>query len=153
MYEQPSAEELRSCEDQFSSGVSILLLKPEATLLNHDEKEWLSNYLEDYFSQEGNPICVFPVLIELAVDVDAVTRQLYAPLVVQLIHWFTKAKRASDAECVALLDAVVDAVAFLDPQAPRTARAMAPLLNRAKNRRRLIRTNAVKGPPRSWLRL
>ncbi len=33
---------------------------------------------------------VFPSLITLATDVDTVTRQLFEPLVFQLIHWFTK---------------------------------------------------------------
>ncbi|XP_004680100.1 PREDICTED: DNA-dependent protein kinase catalytic subunit [Condylura cristata] len=34
----------------------------------------------------------FPVLLRLACDVDQVTRQLYEPLVMQLIHWFTNNK-------------------------------------------------------------
>src|SRR5690348_9716935 len=33
---------------------------------------------------------VFPVLLTLATDLENVTRQLFEPLVAQLIHWFTK---------------------------------------------------------------
>lgn len=35
---------------------------------------------------------VFPSLIRLATDIDAVTKQLFEPLLFQLIHWFTKVK-------------------------------------------------------------
>ena len=52
---------------------------------------------------------LFPVLLRLAADVDAFTRNLFYPLVLQLIHWFTSSAPAAD-DTLALLDAVVSAV-------------------------------------------
>ncbi len=53
---------------------------------------------------------VFPSLIKLATDVDQVTRSLFEPLVLQLIHWFTKNAKYENEETMALLDAIVDTV-------------------------------------------
>jgi hypothetical protein len=50
---------------------------------------------------------IFPSLIQLAVDIDPVTRQLFEPLLFQLIHWFTKNATFENAETMALLDAIV----------------------------------------------
>lgn len=48
--------------------------------------------------------------MRLAVDIDPVTKQLFEPLVFQLIHWFTKNATFENVETMALLDAIVDAV-------------------------------------------
>uniref|UniRef100_A0A7M4FFG4 DNA-dependent protein kinase catalytic subunit n=1 Tax=Crocodylus porosus TaxID=8502 RepID=A0A7M4FFG4_CROPO len=55
----------------------------------------------------------FPVLLCLACDVDQVTRQLYEPLVMQLIHWFTNNKKFESQDTVALLEAILDGI--VDP--------------------------------------
>ncbi|XP_051006522.1 DNA-dependent protein kinase catalytic subunit [Acomys russatus] len=55
----------------------------------------------------------FPVLLQLACDVDQVTRQLYEPLVMQLIHWFTNNKKFESQDTVALLEAILDGI--VDP--------------------------------------
>ncbi|XP_032697085.1 DNA-dependent protein kinase catalytic subunit isoform X1 [Lontra canadensis] len=55
----------------------------------------------------------FPVLLRLACDVDQVTRQLYAPLVMQLIHWFTSNKKFESQDTVALLETILDGI--VDP--------------------------------------
>lgn len=55
----------------------------------------------------------FPVLLRLACDVDQVTRQLYAPLVMQLIHWFTNNKKFESQDTVALLETILDGI--VDP--------------------------------------
>ncbi|XP_010628625.1 DNA-dependent protein kinase catalytic subunit [Fukomys damarensis] len=55
----------------------------------------------------------FPVLLRLACDVDQVTRQLYEPLVMQLIHWFTNNKKFESQDTVALLEAILDGI--VDP--------------------------------------
>ncbi|XP_037658373.1 DNA-dependent protein kinase catalytic subunit [Choloepus didactylus] len=55
----------------------------------------------------------FPVLLRLACDVDQVTRQLYEPLVMQLIHWFTNNKKFESQDTVALLETVLDGI--VDP--------------------------------------
>uniref|UniRef100_A0A2K6UMZ3 DNA-dependent protein kinase catalytic subunit n=1 Tax=Saimiri boliviensis boliviensis TaxID=39432 RepID=A0A2K6UMZ3_SAIBB len=52
----------------------------------------------------------FPVLLRLACDVDQVTRQLYEPLVMQLIHWFTNNKKFESQDTVALLEAILDGI-------------------------------------------
>ncbi|XP_075994169.1 DNA-dependent protein kinase catalytic subunit isoform X2 [Genypterus blacodes] len=56
---------------------------------------------------------LFPVLLRLACDVDQVTRQLFEPLVMQLIHWFTSNKRFESQDTVAVLEAILDGV--VDP--------------------------------------
>ncbi|XP_062935178.1 DNA-dependent protein kinase catalytic subunit [Cynocephalus volans] len=55
----------------------------------------------------------FPVLLRLGCDVDQVTRQLYEPLVMQLIHWFTNNKKFESQDTVALLEAILDGI--VDP--------------------------------------
>ncbi|XP_048223408.1 DNA-dependent protein kinase catalytic subunit [Perognathus longimembris pacificus] len=55
----------------------------------------------------------FPVLLRLACDVDQVTRQLYEPLVMQLIHWFTNNKKFESQDTVTLLEAILDGI--VDP--------------------------------------
>ncbi|KAJ8280685.1 hypothetical protein GJAV_G00057750 [Gymnothorax javanicus] len=52
----------------------------------------------------------FPVLLRLACDVDQVTRQLYQPLVMQIIHWFTNNKKFESQDTVLLLEAILDGV-------------------------------------------
>ncbi|XP_066575742.1 DNA-dependent protein kinase catalytic subunit isoform X2 [Amia ocellicauda] len=56
---------------------------------------------------------IFPVLLHLACDVDQVTRQLFEPLVMQLIHWFTNNKKFESQDTVAILEAILDGV--VDP--------------------------------------
>ncbi|XP_029447109.1 DNA-dependent protein kinase catalytic subunit isoform X2 [Rhinatrema bivittatum] len=55
----------------------------------------------------------FPFLLRLACDVDQVTRQLYEPLVMGLIHWFTNNKKFESQDTVALLEAILDGI--VDP--------------------------------------
>ncbi|KAI1889250.1 hypothetical protein AGOR_G00177210 [Albula goreensis] len=50
---------------------------------------------------------IFPVLLRLACDVDQVTRQLYQPLVMQMIHWFTNNKKFESQDTVLLLEAIL----------------------------------------------
>ncbi|XP_039235694.1 DNA-dependent protein kinase catalytic subunit isoform X2 [Pipra filicauda] len=56
---------------------------------------------------------VFPVLLRLACDIDQVTRQLYEPLVMQLIHWFTNNKKFESQDTVAFLEAILSGI--VDP--------------------------------------
>ncbi|KAK1173766.1 DNA-dependent protein kinase catalytic subunit [Acipenser oxyrinchus oxyrinchus] len=56
---------------------------------------------------------IFPVLLRLACDVDQVTRQLFEPLVMQLIHWFTNNTKFESQDTVAMLEAILDGV--VDP--------------------------------------
>jgi hypothetical protein len=53
---------------------------------------------------------LFPVILKLACDAEAVTRQLFQPLTKQLIHWFTNTSATHHKETIALLDAISDAV-------------------------------------------
>ncbi|RMC15431.1 hypothetical protein DUI87_07622 [Hirundo rustica rustica] len=50
---------------------------------------------------------IFPVLLRLACDIDQVARQLYEPLVMQLIHWFTSNKKFESQDTVAFLEAIL----------------------------------------------
>ncbi|XP_072708622.1 DNA-dependent protein kinase catalytic subunit isoform X1 [Ciconia boyciana] len=56
---------------------------------------------------------LFPVLLRLACDVDQVTRQLYEPLVMQLIHWFTNNKKFESQDTVVFLEAILSGI--VDP--------------------------------------
>ncbi|XP_038665232.1 DNA-dependent protein kinase catalytic subunit isoform X1 [Scyliorhinus canicula] len=56
---------------------------------------------------------MFPVLLRLGCDVDKVTNQLFEPLVLQLIHWFTNNKKFESRDTVALLEAILDGI--VDP--------------------------------------
>lgn len=53
---------------------------------------------------------LFPVVLRLATDVDSISRQLFEPLVMQLIHWFTKNVSFESPETMALLDAIIAGV-------------------------------------------
>ncbi|XP_056377813.1 DNA-dependent protein kinase catalytic subunit isoform X2 [Hyla sarda] len=70
-------------------------------------------------AREGSPSMyrlykhTFPVLLRLACDVDQVTRQLYEPLVMGIIHWFTNTQTFESPDTVALLDAILDGI--VDP--------------------------------------
>ena len=54
---------------------------------------------------------LFPVIIDLAVDPEPVTRQLFSALAYQLVRWFTRNQAREAAETVALLDAVTEGLA------------------------------------------
>ncbi|XP_078691376.1 DNA-dependent protein kinase catalytic subunit-like isoform X2 [Branchiostoma floridae x Branchiostoma belcheri] len=51
---------------------------------------------------------VFPVLMQLACDVEQVARQLFDPLMMQLIHWLTNNRKFESEETITLLDAIMD---------------------------------------------
>ncbi|XP_078611933.1 DNA-dependent protein kinase catalytic subunit-like isoform X3 [Branchiostoma floridae x Branchiostoma japonicum] len=64
-------------------------------------------------TQAKNPMTrlykkVFPVLMQLACDVEQVARQLFEPLMLQLIHWLTNNRKYESDETIALLDAIMD---------------------------------------------
>eukprot|EP01134_Creolimax_fragrantissima_P008139 CFRG8139T1 len=50
---------------------------------------------------------VLPAIFRLAVDIESVTRQLFNPLVHQIIHWFTTAPKRDSAETHSLLNTIV----------------------------------------------
>ncbi|XP_055874578.1 DNA-dependent protein kinase catalytic subunit-like [Biomphalaria glabrata] len=51
---------------------------------------------------------LFPSLLQLACDVELVCKELFEPLMLQLIHWFTNNKMAESPETMALLDCIFD---------------------------------------------
>ncbi|KAF2075899.1 hypothetical protein CYY_002790 [Polysphondylium violaceum] len=53
---------------------------------------------------------IFPGLLKLSTDVEQVTKQLFQPLVFQIIHWFTRNKRQESDDTMTLLNAIIDAV-------------------------------------------
>ena len=60
---------------------------------------------------------LFPVILELAVDPEPVTRQLFSSLAYQLARWFTRNQAREAAETVAFLDAITDGLAGRSPSA------------------------------------
>ena len=54
---------------------------------------------------------LFPVVIELSVDPEPVTRMLFSSLAYQLARWFTRNQAREAAETVALLDAITEGLA------------------------------------------
>ncbi|KAK6170524.1 hypothetical protein SNE40_018898 [Patella caerulea] len=53
---------------------------------------------------------LFPAMLQLACDVELVSKQLFEPLTMQIIHWFTNNKMAESMETMALLDTIFDSI-------------------------------------------
>ncbi|KAL3877683.1 hypothetical protein ACJMK2_035352, partial [Sinanodonta woodiana] len=51
---------------------------------------------------------LIPAMLQLACDVEQVSRQLFEPLSLQMIHWLTNNKKAESEETMALLNAIYD---------------------------------------------
>ncbi|KAL4240201.1 hypothetical protein ACF0H5_000995 [Mactra antiquata] len=51
---------------------------------------------------------IFPAILKLACDVEQVAKQLFEPLTMQLIHWFTNSKKTESDETMRLLDSIYD---------------------------------------------
>ncbi|XP_052761107.1 DNA-dependent protein kinase catalytic subunit-like isoform X2 [Mya arenaria] len=49
---------------------------------------------------------IFPAMLKLSCDVELVARQLFEPLTMQVIHWFTGGKKTESEETITLLDAI-----------------------------------------------
>lgn len=71
-----------------------------------------------------------PVLLELAQDVEKVARQLFAPLVLQIIHWLTNDPRYESEETSSLLDAIIQVLGTAENRGQREygARCLAEFL-------------------------
>ncbi|KAJ1332682.1 hypothetical protein BSLG_008311 [Batrachochytrium salamandrivorans] len=52
---------------------------------------------------------LFPCMLRLAVDLESVSRSLFKPLTLQLIHWLTQPTNNTDSEAAVLLTACMDA--------------------------------------------
>ena len=48
------------------------------------------------------------MLLRLSVDTETVAKQMFEPLVLQLVHWFTQNMQIENRETMALLDALMD---------------------------------------------
>ncbi|XP_054711224.1 DNA-dependent protein kinase catalytic subunit-like, partial [Uloborus diversus] len=66
--------------------------------------------LKDKFSMEALYKKIFPALLELACDVEQVTKELFRPLVLQIIHWFTNPKVVQTPESAVILLCLWDGV-------------------------------------------
>ncbi|KAH3862878.1 hypothetical protein DPMN_025853 [Dreissena polymorpha] len=49
---------------------------------------------------------IFPAMLKLSCDVELVARQLFEPLMMQVIHWYTGNKQHKSEETETLLDAI-----------------------------------------------
>ncbi|KAF6024801.1 PRKDC [Bugula neritina] len=91
----------------------ILLLGNDATRPAGYSKK---NSAEKIYSK------LFPVLLSLSVDMEQVAKQLFEPLVFQLIHWFTKFPKRKETSL--LLDTLMDGVESVNNSALREFSAM-----------------------------
>jgi DNA-dependent protein kinase catalytic subunit len=62
---------------------------------------------------------VFPVLLNLACDVEKIAKQLFEPLVLQLICWFSKSQQYENEMTAALLNAIFDGLSHHENSALR----------------------------------
>ena len=53
---------------------------------------------------------LFPVMLRLSVDAEDVARQLFAPLTMQLVRWFTQSAQQEEEQTMVLLESIVDGV-------------------------------------------
>ncbi|KAI0227633.1 DNA-dependent protein kinase catalytic subunit [Lamellibrachia satsuma] len=53
---------------------------------------------------------IFPVIMQLSCDVEQVAKQLFEPLMMQLIHWFTGSRKFESEDTMALLDTLMEGV-------------------------------------------
>lgn len=51
---------------------------------------------------------LFPVIIRLATEIEQISRQLFEPLVFQIVHWFSSSKIYEHPEVESLLDALIE---------------------------------------------
>ena len=51
---------------------------------------------------------LFPVIIRLATEIEQISRQLFEPLVFQIVRWFSSSKIFEHPEVASLLDALVE---------------------------------------------
>nr|XP_042898800.1 DNA-dependent protein kinase catalytic subunit isoform X2 [Parasteatoda tepidariorum] len=70
----------------------------------------LPDNLQEKYSMEALYEKLFPGLLELSCDVEQVTKQLFSPLVLQMIHWFTCKKVSSTPESSVILLSLWDGV-------------------------------------------
>nr|CAB3231039.1 DNA-dependent protein kinase catalytic subunit-like [Phallusia mammillata] len=62
---------------------------------------------------------LFPVLLRLACDVDQVCKQMFEPLMKQIIHWFTNNQQFESPSTATLLNALMDSLVDFDNAALR----------------------------------
>ncbi len=82
-------------------GLIVYMVAKQATDPNRGNSEALK--MHELYKR------LFPVLLRLAVDVEQVAKQIFAPLVHQLIHWLTT-KHEDNKDTEALLNAATEAV-------------------------------------------
>ncbi|XP_028413162.1 DNA-dependent protein kinase catalytic subunit-like [Dendronephthya gigantea] len=68
---------------------------------------------------------VFPVVLQLACDVEQVSQQLFRPLLFQLIHWFTNNKQYESPDTIILLETLLDGIVHPTDTALRDLSALA----------------------------
>lgn len=51
---------------------------------------------------------LFPVIIRLATEIEEISRQLFEPLVFQIVRWFSSSKIYEHPEVESLLDALIE---------------------------------------------
>lgn len=63
-----------------------------------------------YYFKYSNLSCLLRAFVDVFEFIYQVTRQLFEPLVMQLIHWFTNNKKFESKDTVAVLEAIMVSV-------------------------------------------
>jgi len=106
-YQLPSVAEIEM-ERSYSENVSILLFKPEVNFLELEEKIKLTQLLKSHFAIHGDPICVFPLLL----DREAAKR-LWQRNVEQFLWAESYYQHMTSASCIAIILAGRDSACIL----------------------------------------
>eukprot|EP01083_Nonionella_stella_P007613 21942_1 len=86
-------------------GIIVKMVADNATDPNINRRNPKKHSKQDFEKIYGK---IFPVVLKLAVSSETVCKQLFHPLVLQLIHWFTQNIKKDNDETIALLDAITD---------------------------------------------
>nr|XP_039264534.1 DNA-dependent protein kinase catalytic subunit-like [Styela clava] len=71
------------------------------------------NSQQDETIQKRNPLTgvyehIFPIILKLACDVEQVSKQLFEPLSMQMIHWFTNNRKYESPDTAVLLNSIIN---------------------------------------------
>eukprot|EP00891_Asterochloris_glomerata_P007060 jgi/Astpho2/7060/Aster-x0303 len=103
--EQHSDRATRVAANEFLHAVTLWIVGTNAKRpLGKDEEDFKSapTKFHNILAQ------LYPTLLRLASSAELVSKQLFGPLVMSLVHWLTKAARRESAETMTMLDAIMD---------------------------------------------
>jgi|LauGreDrversion4_2_1035121.scaffolds.fasta_scaffold175371_3 DNA-dependent protein kinase catalytic subunit len=75
--------------------------RPKGSVKTEKDREDMAAFAKLYAK-------LFPVIIRLATEIEQISRQLFEPLVFQIVHWFSSSKIYEHPEVESLLDALIE---------------------------------------------